>query len=145
MFVASLTFLQPIFQTARIPRCREQLLDLAHNDSFLLTCIIAVASKHPSDSRYKDVHDRTWAVIRDAMSDYSFNGLPGSVGFVEGVLLLAEHLPRERGTPPRGTSVDMLVGPGTESAGVHGTDNRRSWSLIGLAIRAAYLLGCKYD
>ncbi|WVO21275.1 uncharacterized protein IAS62_002582 [Cryptococcus decagattii] len=131
----------PIFQTARIPRCREQLLDLAHNDSFLLTCIIAVASKHPSDSRYKDVHDRTWAVIRDAMSDYSFNGLPGSVGFVEGVLLLAEHLPRERGTPPRGTSVDMLVGPGTESAGVHGTDNRRSWSLIGLAIRAAYLLG----
>ncbi|OWZ76656.1 specific RNA polymerase II transcription factor [Cryptococcus neoformans] len=131
----------PIFQTARIPRCREQLLDLAHNDSFLLTCIIAVASRHPSDSRYKDVHDKTWAVIRDAMSDYSFTGLPGSVGFVEGVLLLAEHLPRERGTPPRGTSVDMLAGPGTESAGVHGTDNRRSWSLIGLAIRAAYLLG----
>lgn len=131
----------PIFQTARIPRCREQLLDLAHNDSFLLTCIVAVASRHPSDNRYKDVHDKTWAVIRDAMSDYSFTGLPGSVGFVEGVLLLAEHLPRERGTPPRGTSVDMLAGPGTESAGVHGTDNRRSWSLIGLAIRAAYLLG----
>ncbi|WVQ84668.1 hypothetical protein IAT38_006823 [Cryptococcus sp. DSM 104549] len=131
----------PIFQTARIPRTRESLLDLAHNDSFLLTCIIAVASRHPPDSRYKEVHDRTWAILREAMADYSFAGLPGSVGFVEGVLLLAEHLPREKMTPPKETSVDLLAGPGTEAAGEHGMDNRRSWALIGVAIRAAYLLG----
>nr|ODN90968.1 specific RNA polymerase II transcription factor [Cryptococcus depauperatus CBS 7855] len=133
----------PIFQTARIPRSREQLLDLIYDDSFLLMCIIAVASRHPTNDRYKDVHDKTWAILRDAMSDYSFAGLPGSVGFVEGVLLLAEHLPRERATPPKDTSVSMLSGPGTQyvGTGMHGTDNRRSWALIGLAIRAAYLLG----
>ncbi|WWD19715.1 hypothetical protein CI109_104179 [Kwoniella shandongensis] len=131
----------PIFQTARLPRTREQLRDLAHSDPFLLTCIIAVASRHPSDNRYKDVHDRTWAILRETMADYSFAGLPSSVGFVEGVLLLAEHLPREKATPPRDYSIGMLAGPGTEAAGAHGTDNRRSWALIGLAIRAAYLLG----
>ncbi|KAK8853288.1 hypothetical protein IAR55_003992 [Kwoniella newhampshirensis] len=131
----------PIFLTARIPRTREQLVDLAHNDAFLLTCIVAVASRHPPDNRFKDVHDRTWAILRDTMADYSFAGLPASIGFVEGVLLLAENLPRETVTPPKDYSVRILAGPGTETAGVHGTDNRRSWALIGLAIRAAYLLG----
>ncbi|WWC91805.1 uncharacterized protein L201_006752 [Kwoniella dendrophila CBS 6074] len=131
----------PIFQTARIPRNREQLLDLAHNDPFLLTCIVAVASRHPVDLKYKEIHDKTWPILREVMSDYSFAGLPGSVGFVEGVLLLAEHLPREKATPPKQSSLDMLAGPGTETAGEHGTDNRISWSLTGLAIRAAYRLG----
>nr|XP_018260769.1 specific RNA polymerase II transcription factor [Kwoniella dejecticola CBS 10117]OBR82927.1 specific RNA polymerase II transcription factor [Kwoniella dejecticola CBS 10117] len=131
----------PVFQTARIPRTRDQLLDLAHKDSFLLTCIVAVASRHPVDPKYRDIHDKTWPILREIMADYSFAGLPGSVGFVEGVLLLAEHLPREKATPPKPASLDMLAGPGTEAAGEHGTDNRRSWSLTGLAIRAAYLLG----
>nr|XP_019010426.1 specific RNA polymerase II transcription factor [Kwoniella pini CBS 10737]OCF49207.1 specific RNA polymerase II transcription factor [Kwoniella pini CBS 10737] len=131
----------PVFQTARIPRSRDQLLDLAHKDSFLLTCIVAVASRHPIDPKYRDIHDKTWPILREIMADYSFAGLPGSVGFVEGVLLLAEHLPREKATSPKDASLDMLAGPGTEAAGEHGTDNRRSWSLTGLAIRAAYLLG----
>ncbi|WWD03753.1 hypothetical protein V865_001809 [Kwoniella europaea PYCC6329] len=131
----------PIFQTSRIPRTREQLLDLAHNDSFLLTCIVAVASRHPVDPKYREIHDKTWPILRETMADYSFAGLPGSVGFVEGVLLLAEHLPRERAAPPKSYSLNMLSGPGTEVTGEHGTDNRRSWSLTGLAIRAAYLLG----
>ncbi|WRT70130.1 uncharacterized protein IL334_007124 [Kwoniella shivajii] len=131
----------PIFQTARIPRTREQLQDLASNDSFLLTCIVAVASRHPVDHKYREIHDRTWSILRETLADYSFAGLPGSVGFVEGVLLLAEHLPREKATPPRPTSLHMLAGPGSEAAGEHGTDNRRSWSMTGLAIRAAYLLG----
>nr|XP_019044036.1 specific RNA polymerase II transcription factor [Kwoniella bestiolae CBS 10118]OCF22966.1 specific RNA polymerase II transcription factor [Kwoniella bestiolae CBS 10118] len=131
----------PIFQTSRIPRTRDQLLDLAHNDSFLLTCIVAVASRHPVNPRYREIHDSVWPILRETMSDYTFAGLPGSVGFVEGVLLLAEHLPRETPTMPKPYSFNMLAGPGSEVTGEHGTDNRRSWSLTGLAIRAAYLLG----
>ncbi|WVR00116.1 hypothetical protein IAU59_007258 [Kwoniella sp. CBS 9459] len=131
----------PVFQTARIPRTREQLIDLAYEDPFLLTCIITVASRHPLDARYRDVHEKTWAILRETMADYSFHGLPSSIGFVEGVLLLAEHLPREKRSMTKETSFNLLMAPGGEATGEHGTENRRSWSLIGLAIRAAYLIG----
>ncbi|OCF41353.1 specific RNA polymerase II transcription factor [Kwoniella heveanensis CBS 569] len=131
----------PVFQTARIPRTREQLIDLAYDDPFLLTCIITVASRHPLEARYRDVHEKTWAILRQTMADYSFHGLPSSIGFVEGVLLLAEHLPREKRSMTKETSFSLLVAPGGEATGEHGTENRRSWSLIGLAIRAAYLIG----
>ncbi|WVR07572.1 hypothetical protein IAU60_004614 [Kwoniella sp. DSM 27419] len=131
----------PIFQTARIPRTREQLIDLAFEDSFLLTCIIAIASHHPPDPRYREVHDKTWPILRETMADYSFAGLPASIGFVEGVLLLAEHLPRDKSRQDKESSLSLLAAPGSPVAGEHGTDNRRSWSLTGLAIRAAYLIG----
>ncbi|ODN73302.1 hypothetical protein L202_07849 [Cryptococcus amylolentus CBS 6039] len=133
----------PIFQTARIPRTRAQLAALAANETFLLTCIIAVASRHPPSPTYAHVHNQTWSILRDALSDYSFAGLQASVGFVEGVLLLAEYLPKEGGRPAGEVSMEMFGGGGRgqEAGGIHGSDNRRSWALIGVAIRAAYLLG----
>jgi hypothetical protein len=84
----------------------------------------------------KDIHEKTWAIIRDAIEDYTFSGSSTTVGFVEGVLLLAENLPRE---VSRRTS-ELLSG-GDDAVGLHGTENRRSWALTGLAIRAAYGLG----
>ncbi|ODN94768.1 specific RNA polymerase II transcription factor [Cryptococcus wingfieldii CBS 7118] len=133
----------PIFQTARIPRTRAQLDALAANETFLLTCIIAVASRHPPSPTYAHVHDQTWSILRDALADYSFAGLQASVGFVEGVLLLAEYLPKEGVRPAGEVSMEMFGGGGRgqEAGGIHGSDNRRSWALIGVAIRAAYLLG----
>lgn len=47
-----------------------------------------------------------------------------TIGLVEGLLLLAENLPRD---------------PTQNSA--HGSENRQAWMLIGMAIRLAYGLG----
>ena len=99
--------------------------------------MILVASRHHPDPAMKQVHDRAWKIVRDALADYSFSGLPATVGFVEGVLLLAEFLPREQSSQPLST---QLLGSAT-SATAEGMDNRRSWALTGLAIRAAYGIG----
>lgn len=104
-----------------------------------MATLVAVASQHHSDPGMKQVHERTWAILRDAMDQYTFNGSTTSVGFVEGVLLLAENLPRER---TRQVSELLMDG---DQTGLHGTENRRSWALTGLAIRAAYGLGCETD
>jgi hypothetical protein len=84
----------------------------------------------------KETHEKTWAIIRDAIEDYTFSGSATSVGFVEGVLLLAENLPREVSK-----KTSELLSGGEDAVGLHGTENRRSWALTGLAIRAAYGLG----
>ncbi|KAK1927726.1 hypothetical protein DB88DRAFT_479042 [Papiliotrema laurentii] len=127
----------PIFQTARIPKTIPQLAELSSSDPFLLSAMILVASRHHPEPSMKQVHEKTWKVVREALADYSFSGLPASVGFVEGVLLLAEFLPRERSGKP--LSADLL-GSETKST-MEGMENRRSWALTGLAIRAAYGIG----
>ncbi|KAK4687831.1 hypothetical protein P7C73_g2287, partial [Tremellales sp. Uapishka_1] len=134
----------PIFQTTRIPRTPAQLAQLADEDPFLLSVIIAVATHHHPDPNIFRIHDQTWAILRETLADFSCSGLPASVGFVEGVLLLAENLPREKTLPTKETSMDLLVGSSAgraDMSGLHGTENRRSWSLTGIAIRAAYGIG----
>lgn len=88
----------------------------------------------------KLVHEKAWTIVRDALADYSFTGLPASVGFVEGVLLLAEFLPREQSGKPLSS---QLLGAAHQST-MEGMENRRSWALTGLAIRAGYGIGCEY-
>ena len=92
------------------------------------------------------IHERIWDVVRTALADHSTCGLPASIGFVEGMLILAEFLPHER--EPQGTSCELLG----QSAGLRGHDHntavvtegresRRCWTMTGTAIRAAYALG----
>ena len=100
--------------------------------------MLLVASRHHPEPRMKVVHERSWMIVRDALSDYSFAGLRASVGFVEGVLLLAEFLPRETAGKPISS---QLLGGGNSAATQEGMENRRSWALTGLAIRAAYGIG----
>jgi hypothetical protein len=90
----------------------------------------------------KEVHERTYALIRETLADYACAGLQPSIGFVEGVLILAENLPRDLLSA---AAADM-AGSGSgnsDGPGLHGVDNRRSWALTGTAIRAAYGLGCE--
>ena len=139
------SFFQPIFQSSRIPTTRNALAALAHSDPFLLTSIITVSSQHHPSISLRGIHDKSWALLRQTLADYSFAGLGASVGMVEGVLLLAEFLPRERGG--RGASQELLGSSESSAAGaigaqgLYGIENRRSWALTGLAIRAAYGLG----
>jgi hypothetical protein len=138
---------QPIFQTNRIPTSPKALARVASEDPFLIACCVAVASRHHSDPRFRAIHERTWGIIREALSDYAFGGVEASVGLVEGVLLLAEFLPREKSSKIAGGSRDpsLELLAGRSDGGLHGTENRRTWALTGVAIRAAYGLGRECD
>lgn len=121
----------PIIQTPRIPRTPQDLAKFASEDPFLLSCLVIVASAHHSDPTIRLIHERVWSIVRETLSDFTFGGVEASLGLVEGILLLAEFLPRE----PK-PSAPLLSGK--SEGGLHGTDNRRGWALTGLAIRAAY-------
>lgn len=72
------------------------------------------------------------------MSDVQCLGAQPTVGLVEGLLLLAENLPRD---PVRSKVSDPdlhAIGLGED---VHGAENRQAWMLIGAAVRHAYGLG----
>lgn len=75
---------------------------------------------------------------QDWLSDIQCLGAPPTIGLVEGLLLLAENLPRDPARA-RKTDTDLhATGFGEE---VHGSENRQAWTLIGAAIRNAYGLG----
>lgn len=82
----------------------------------------------------RTIHERTWALFRTHLSDVTSLGAPSTVGLVEGLLLLAENLPRDPGLAARLRASDSREG-------VHGAENRQAWMLIGMAIRLAYGLG----
>ncbi|KAL7419170.1 hypothetical protein Q5752_006006 [Cryptotrichosporon argae] len=129
---------QPIFQTMRIPHARAQLATIASVDPFLVSCIVTVVSRHHTGPGMKGIHDRAYALVRETIADYTCAGLQPTIGFVEGVLLLAENLPRERASGLVGSE---MIGGVREGDGLHGIENRRSWALTGVAIRAAYGIG----
>lgn len=88
------------------------------------------------------MHERSYALIREVLSDYACAGYQPSIGFVEGVLILAENLPRDRGS----ANSNEFVGTASDGPqGLHGVENRRSWALTGTAIRAAYGLGREFN
>ena len=136
---------QPIFQSSRIPTTRLALSHLAQTDPFLLTTLITVSSQHHPTPALRLIHDKAYALLREALADYSFAGVGASVGLVEGVLLLAEFLPRDKGGRGGGELLGNTSGIGVGGEGLHGIENRRSWAMTGLAIRAAYGLGREFS
>jgi hypothetical protein len=100
--------------------------------------MLLVAARHHPEPRLKAIHDKVWVIVREALADYSFAGLHADVGFVEGVLLLAEFLPREQCGKPLSS---RLLGGENNATTQEGMENRRSWALTGLAIRAGYGIG----
>ena len=126
-------YLQPMVPSAIIPRTAAQLALFAQNERYLLAAMIIIASRHASGMR--QVHDRSWAVMRGWLSDIQCLGAPPTIGLVEALLLLAENLPRDPSSLRDGI---RAMGIGEE---VHGAENRQAWMLIGMAIRSAYGLG----
>jgi hypothetical protein len=89
----------------------------------------------------RDIHRRTWHLVQKAVTDYSCSGLIATTGLVEGMLLLADHVPGPD-EPPDEASVRLLGMRGLgDVPRLHGTETRRFWAYTGTAIRAAYGLG----
>ncbi|KAH8893977.1 hypothetical protein GQ53DRAFT_805380 [Thozetella sp. PMI_491] len=96
------------------PAC---LAETMKKETFLLTAVLSVASRDRPD--LADVHSWIWKFMRHLILELMIGPSPTrNVGCVEGLLLLGEWSPVD----------DSVGGEGT------------AWSLIGLAVRLAYLL-----
>ncbi|CAH0058149.1 unnamed protein product [Clonostachys solani] len=96
----------------------ENILHTIEHEPFLLTAILVVASQSQPD--FASVHESIWKHMKQLIMDVVL-GAAGtrSVGCVEGLLLLGEW-----------TMQDQTTGGGEGAA----------WSVLGLAVRTAYLL-----
>ena len=50
--------------SAIIPRDQQQLALFARNERYLLSAMIIIASRHDLASKMKEVHDKSWEVMR---------------------------------------------------------------------------------
>lgn len=98
----------------------DQISDTIENESFLLTSVLVVASKDRRD--LVDLHKSIWTYMRQLILDVVL-GMASirNVGCVEGLLLLGEW---------------TLLNQGHTDDGGEGA----AWSILGLAVRLAYLL-----
>lgn len=142
----------------RIPKTPEEISSFAGDEAALLCAIVIIASRHDMGKGMRIVHDKSWAVMRVSravsvtrlqvltshssliyqqyLSDVSCIGLTPTVGLVEGLLLLAENLPRDPDLAGK------LAKQRTDNKeGMHGSENRQAWMLTGMAIRLAYGMG----
>ncbi|CAK9782420.1 unnamed protein product [Cutaneotrichosporon oleaginosum] len=126
----------PMVPADRIPRTPERLAEFARSERYLVTAMIIIASKHDRTEGMREVHERSWSLMRGWISEIVCLGAPPTVGLVEALLLLAENLPRD--PPVEAPDPVHAQGFGEE---VHTSENRQAWMLIGMAIRCAYGLG----
>ena len=102
---------------------------VAAEEPFLLTAILAIVSKH--EASWLLVHRHCWEYMKQLLLDVLL-ALPWThrVGSVEGLLLLADWLPD--------CAFDTQPTPG--SSGGNFVEDNTAWSLLGQAVRHAYLL-----
>lgn len=106
-----------------VPACvlqEECIPDTIKDESFLLTAMLVVASKNRTD--LTQLHESLWDYMKRLILDVVL-GMASirKVGCVEGLLLLGEWTVLNQG---------QADGGGEEA----------SWSILGLAVRLAYLL-----
>ncbi|KAJ9109091.1 hypothetical protein QFC21_000419 [Naganishia friedmannii] len=139
----------PLIPPNRIPRDANEMTAFAVREPYLITAFIIIASKYQTSHSARRIHEQTWNLMKGILAEVNFQGVAPTVGLVEGVLLLAENLPRERIV---GTSLSAndkikpkmpLISTDSDEQRevITGAENRQAWMLIGGAIRMAYGLG----
>ena len=110
----------------------EDIWAIARREPFLLTAILTIASK--DDPNVEQTHQYCWDSLRKHMLDILM-AVPSTlnVGSVEGLLLLAEWVQY----PLSGATISAHAMPNQNISVV---EDNMAWSLIGQAIRHAYLL-----
>ncbi|KIX99568.1 uncharacterized protein Z520_05144 [Fonsecaea multimorphosa CBS 102226] len=103
--------------------------DVATNEPFLLTVILTIASRF--DPAWETVHQHCWTYTKELLLDILL-ALPQThhVSSVEGLLLLADWLP----------DIQLGYPSSHHSTGGIFTEDGTAWSLVGQAVRHAYLL-----
>ncbi|KAF2021479.1 hypothetical protein BU24DRAFT_487891 [Aaosphaeria arxii CBS 175.79] len=103
----------------------------AAEEPFILTAVLLIATKDKPE--YAALHDRLWDSMQRMLLQIVLGSMEArTVGCVEGLLVLAEWV-------PHATSSHMNVSE-KGTGGLAGTEDTAAWTLIGLAVRQAYLL-----
>lgn len=104
---------------------------MASKEPFLLTAILTIASK--DDPNLDDVHQKCWEYMKHLLLDVLL-GHPSTqqVGSVEGLLLLSDWVPYIQFDKPTNTGISR--------GRIAVTEDSTAWSLVGQAVRQAYLL-----
>lgn len=121
VFISRHNYYLPIIPTYRLPSNDHSLGQFVKEEPFLLMVMVLIVTRYEKDS----THVSCWKFVRCHLSGITYGGLP-TVGVVEGLLLLSEHLPRL---------------PNVADDILHRVEAFMSWNLIGLAVRFSYFLG----
>lgn len=102
----------------------------AAEEPFVLTAVLLIVTKDRPE--YVALHDRLWDSMQRMLLQIVLGSMEvRTVGCVEGLLVLAEWVPHANGhlnVSEKGTG------------GLAGTEDTAAWTLVGLAVRQAYLL-----
>ncbi|GHJ85529.1 hypothetical protein NliqN6_1931 [Naganishia liquefaciens] len=139
----------PLVPSKRIPRTIEDINAFAIQEPYLMTACIIIASKCQTSHSARRIHEQTWNIMKGILAEVNFQGTAPTIGLVEGLLLIAENLPREKSVTSPASGEDRpvkklpLVSTTSEEQKqvISGAENRQAWMLIGSAIRMAYGLG----
>ncbi|RFU27556.1 hypothetical protein B7463_g8774, partial [Scytalidium lignicola] len=121
VFASRHNYYLPIIPEYRLPTNDHRLSQFAREEPFLLMVMVLIVTRYEKDS----THVSCWKFVRCHLSGITYGGLP-TVGVVEGLLLLSEHLPRL---------------PNVTENNFHRVEAFMSWNLVGLAVRFSYFLG----
>jgi hypothetical protein len=104
---------------------------IAAKEAFVLTAILTIASK--DDPNMQEIHEICWGYMKELLLDVLL-GHPSTqhVGSVEGLLLLSDWLPH--------IQVEKSGYTKSPTSTVNVTEDSMAWSLVGQAVRQAYLL-----
>ncbi|KAH7125555.1 hypothetical protein B0J11DRAFT_411247, partial [Dendryphion nanum] len=103
----------------------------AAEEPFVLTAVLLIATKDRSE--YTVVHEKLWISMQKMLLEIILGSVEArTVGCVEGLLVLAEWVPHAN---PSHMNVSEKG-----NGGLAGTEDTAAWTLIGLAVRQAYLL-----
>jgi len=105
--------------------------EIAAKESFVLTAILTIASK--DDPNLDEIHKRCWEYMKQLLLDVLL-GHPSTqqIGSVEGLLLLSEWVPD--------IQFDRSFRTGLPRGKISVSEDSTAWSLVGQAVRQAYLL-----
>jgi hypothetical protein len=105
--------------------------EIAAKESFVLTAILTIASK--DDPNLDQIHKKCWEYMKQLLLDVLL-GHPSTqqIGSVEGLLLLSDWVPD--------IQCDRSMRAGLSRGKISVTEDSTAWSLVGQAVRQAYLL-----
>ncbi|PYI24003.1 hypothetical protein BO99DRAFT_428269 [Aspergillus violaceofuscus CBS 115571] len=105
----------------------KRFLESWVDEPFLLAAVISIATQEQPD--LAGLHDDIWRYTERLIMQVVLGaGAVRCVGTVEGLLLLAEWMPR------------VALDENSDLKSERTEDNSMAWSLVGLAVRQAYLL-----
>ncbi|PMD33557.1 hypothetical protein L207DRAFT_557613 [Hyaloscypha variabilis F] len=104
---------------------------IAAKESFVLTAILTIASK--DDPSLDEIHNICWEYMKKLLLDVLLgNPSTQQIGSVEGLLLLSEWVPD--------IQFDRSPRTGLPRRKIGVSEDSTAWSLVGQAVRQAYLL-----